>query len=142
MGGAGITNKAGAAVAATFLVAASFARAGGTGTPERRVTLPTVVVNPVRFVGVVAFALILSAGYFGEPVDWKGYYIDVPTDTLEAVLDGLGIDHVDLLASDDLDELIELADRLLVIAGGRIVFEVPAAQADRTVIGHHMAGHH
>jgi simple sugar transport system ATP-binding protein len=46
-----------------------------------------------------------------------------------------------LVASDDLDELIELADRLLVIADGRIVFEVSAAQADRAVIGHYMAGH-
>ena len=36
----------------------------------------------------------------GEPVDWKGYTIEVETDTLEAILDSLGIDHVDLLASD------------------------------------------
>ena len=46
-----------------------------------------------------------------------------------------------LVASDDLDELIELADRLLVIADGRIVFEVNASDADRAVIGHYMAGH-
>jgi general nucleoside transport system ATP-binding protein len=45
-----------------------------------------------------------------------------------------------LVASDDLDELIELADRLLVIADGRIVLEVSAAEADRTTIGHFMAG--
>ena len=36
----------------------------------------------------------------GEPVDWKGYTIEVETDTLEAVLNSLEIDHVDLLASD------------------------------------------
>jgi len=36
--------------------------------------------------------------------------------------------------------LLELADRLLVIADGKIVFEVKASEADRTVIGHYMAG--
>jgi len=30
-----------------------------------------------------------------------------------------------LVASDDLDELLTLADRLLVISGGQIVHEVP-----------------
>ncbi len=47
-----------------------------------------------------------------------------------------------LLVSEDLDEILELADRVLVISGGRIVHETPAAGADRHVIGHHMAGHH
>lgn len=46
-----------------------------------------------------------------------------------------------LLVSEDLDEILELADRVLVISDGRIVHETPAAQADRHVIGHHMAGH-
>src|SRR5580692_9174695 len=46
-----------------------------------------------------------------------------------------------LLVSEDLDELLELADRLLVIAEGRLVFETPAKEADRHVIGRHMAGH-
>jgi FkbM family methyltransferase len=36
----------------------------------------------------------------GEPVDWQGRTITIETDTLEAILDGLGIDHIDLLASD------------------------------------------
>lgn len=46
------------------------------------------------------------------------------------------------VASDDLDELLTLADRLLVIAGGRIVHETDAIEADRATIGRHMgAGH-
>jgi general nucleoside transport system ATP-binding protein len=46
-----------------------------------------------------------------------------------------------LLVSEDLDELLELADRLVVMQGGRLVYETPAAAADRTVVGRHMAGH-
>ena len=46
-----------------------------------------------------------------------------------------------LLVSEDLDEILELADRILVISAGKIVFETTAAAADRQTIGHHMAGH-
>ncbi len=46
-----------------------------------------------------------------------------------------------LLVSEDLDELLELADRVVVMFGGRLVHETPAATADLTVIGRHMAGH-
>ena len=46
-----------------------------------------------------------------------------------------------LLLSEDLDEVLELADRVLVMTGGRIAFETPARGADRTRIGAHMAGH-
>ena len=46
-----------------------------------------------------------------------------------------------LLVSEDLDELLELSDRLVVIFDGRIVHETPAAQADIGVIGPAMAGH-
>jgi general nucleoside transport system ATP-binding protein len=46
-----------------------------------------------------------------------------------------------LLVSEDLDEILELADRILVISEGRIVYETPAKDADRHVIGRHMAGH-
>ena len=44
-----------------------------------------------------------------------------------------------LLVSEDLDEILALADRVLVMSGGRIVFETPAAVADRTALGRHMA---
>jgi ABC-type uncharacterized transport system ATPase subunit len=46
-----------------------------------------------------------------------------------------------LLISEDLDEVLELADRILVISQGRIVHETSNDKADRKVIGHHMAGH-
>ena len=43
--------------------------------------------------------------------------------------------------SSDLDELLEISDRLCVMFDGRIVYEVPTAYADVTTIGKHMAGH-
>ncbi len=46
-----------------------------------------------------------------------------------------------LLVSEDLDEILELADRILVISDGRVVYECDSKGADRHVIGHHMAGH-
>ncbi|TCK34527.1 nucleoside ABC transporter ATP-binding protein [Paraburkholderia sp. BL8N3] len=46
-----------------------------------------------------------------------------------------------LLVSEDLDELLELADRIAVIAQGELVYETDAANAERTVLGRHMAGH-
>jgi simple sugar transport system ATP-binding protein len=49
-----------------------------------------------------------------------------------------------LLISEDLDELLELSDRIAVMSEGRIVFETPASLADRRTIGEHMGGgdHH
>jgi simple sugar transport system ATP-binding protein len=46
-----------------------------------------------------------------------------------------------LLVSEDLDELLELSDRVLVIFGGHIVHETSAADADIAIIGPSMAGH-
>ncbi|MES2605106.1 MAG: ATP-binding cassette domain-containing protein, partial [Pseudomonadota bacterium] len=45
-----------------------------------------------------------------------------------------------LLVSEDLDELLFLADRIVVISEGRIVFETPAQQADRRQLGAYMGG--
>lgn len=45
-----------------------------------------------------------------------------------------------LLISEDLDELLALADRIVVMSEGRIVFETPAAGAERHVLGAHMGG--
>ena len=49
-----------------------------------------------------------------------------------------------LLISEDLDELLDLADRIVVMSEGRIVFETSAATAERHVLGAHMGGaaHH
>lgn len=46
-----------------------------------------------------------------------------------------------LVISSDLDELLKISDRLLVMSGGQITYETPTAQADVAVIGSHMAGH-
>ncbi len=46
-----------------------------------------------------------------------------------------------LLVSEDLDELLELSDRIVVISEGKLVYEVPIAQAQVPVIGRWMAGH-
>ncbi len=46
-----------------------------------------------------------------------------------------------LLISEDLDELLALADRIAVISDGQIVHETRAADADRRTIGAHMGGH-
>ena len=47
-----------------------------------------------------------------------------------------------LLLSEDLDELLELSDRILVMSDGALVYETPIAEADVQTIGQHMAGHH
>jgi simple sugar transport system ATP-binding protein len=46
-----------------------------------------------------------------------------------------------LLVSEDLDELMQLSDRIVVMSEGRIVFECEAAVADRLTLGAHMGGH-
>ncbi len=47
-----------------------------------------------------------------------------------------------LLVSEDLDELLALSDRIVVMSGGRVVHETAAAGAERHVIGAHMGGGH
>ena len=47
-----------------------------------------------------------------------------------------------LLVSEDLDELLKLADRIVVMSEGRIVHECQAADADRRVLGAFMGGGH
>jgi ABC-type uncharacterized transport system ATPase subunit len=45
-----------------------------------------------------------------------------------------------LLISEDLDELLDLADRIAVMFEGSLVFETPRARADAHEIGRHMIG--
>ena len=47
-----------------------------------------------------------------------------------------------LLVSEDLDEILELADRVAVMSGGRITLQAPIGATDRNAIGHAMAGGH
>jgi ABC-type uncharacterized transport system ATPase subunit len=46
-----------------------------------------------------------------------------------------------LLVSEDLDEILELADRVAVMSGGTINYQAPVGETDRSTIGKHMAGH-
>lgn len=46
-----------------------------------------------------------------------------------------------LLLSEDLDEVLELADRVVVMSEGRITYGCLAAEADVRTIGRHMGGH-
>lgn len=47
-----------------------------------------------------------------------------------------------LLVSEDLDELIELSDRIAVMSEGVIAFETTADKSDVKILGHYMAGGH
>ena len=47
-----------------------------------------------------------------------------------------------LLVSEDLDELLALADRIVVMSEGRIVHDVAAVAADRQSLGRYMGGRH
>jgi len=46
-----------------------------------------------------------------------------------------------LLVSEDLDELVKLADRIVVMSGGVIAHETLPSELDRTVVGSYMGGH-
>jgi ABC-type uncharacterized transport system ATPase subunit len=46
-----------------------------------------------------------------------------------------------LLVSEDLDELLSLADRIVVMSDGAFVYESAIADADLTTLGQRMAGH-
>ena len=46
-----------------------------------------------------------------------------------------------LLVSEDLDEIMEMSDRVVVISGGTLVHETTPANADMMRIGQYMAGH-
>ena len=46
-----------------------------------------------------------------------------------------------LLVSEDLDEILELADRTVVMFNGQLVYETTSSGADLAVIGRHMTGH-
>jgi simple sugar transport system ATP-binding protein len=46
-----------------------------------------------------------------------------------------------LLVSEDLDELLKLADRIMVMSEGKLVYESAIASVDIATIGEKMAGH-
>ncbi|MBX3304403.1 MAG: ABC transporter ATP-binding protein [Nitrospira sp.] len=46
-----------------------------------------------------------------------------------------------LLISEDLDEILELSDRTVVMFNGQLVYETTSSGADLAIIGRHMTGH-
>jgi simple sugar transport system ATP-binding protein len=118
------------------VIAAADIRAPGPGTPARLLS------------GGNAQKVVLARELAGNP---RVLVVASPTRGLDvgaaetvrgllgdAVAAGAGI----LLISEDLDELLALSDRIVVLYGGRLVGEVPAAGADRSRIGLMMAGAH
>ena len=46
-----------------------------------------------------------------------------------------------LLVSEDLDEILELSDRTVVMFNGQLVYETTSSSVDLALIGQHMTGH-
>ena len=46
-----------------------------------------------------------------------------------------------LLVSEDLDELLKLADRIVIMSGGELAHETSRADIDLAVVGRYMGGH-
>ncbi len=61
----------------------------------------------------------------------------IHTEIVEARNRGVAV----LLVSEDLDELLKLSDRVIVISEGKFVYESEISTADYTLIGQRMAGH-
>ena len=59
----------------------------------------------------------------------------------EAIVEARNRGVAILLVSEDLDELLALCDRILVISDGKFVYESDTTHADLTLIGQRMAGH-
>ena len=126
----GAMRAAARAVIADFRV-----RTPGPGTPIRALSGGNVQRAVLgRELSNGARVLILTNPCFG--LDF-GAAADVHQRIMAARNRGVAV----LLVSEDLDEVLELSDRVSVMARGRIVFETTPQQADRTTIGRHMAGH-
>ena len=92
----------------------------------QRVVLARELDSPARL-------LLVSNPVFG--LDFAAV-ADIHARLMQARNQGAAV----LLVSEDLDELLSLADRIVVMSEGRIVFETPAAEADRHLLGRHMGG--
>jgi len=62
------------------------------------------------------------------------------TETHRRIVDARNGGAAVLVVSEDLDELLSLVDRVVVMSKGHVVYEVPVSEADKQVIGKHMAG--
>lgn len=47
-----------------------------------------------------------------------------------------------LLVSEDLDELVKLADRIVVMSSGMVTHETQSSELDRALVGRYIGGHH
>ena len=79
--------------------------------------------------------LIVANPCFG--LDFKAV-AEIRTRIMEARNRGVAV----LLVSEDLDELFELADRLVVMSGGKLVHEALPGATTPTELGRYMAGQH
>lgn len=87
-----------------------------------------------RELGEPADVLITANPVFG--LDFAAV-ADIHAQIMEARNHGTAV----LLVSEDLDELLELSDRVIVISDGAFVHETSRQDADLSVIGQRMAGH-
>jgi general nucleoside transport system ATP-binding protein len=112
-----------------------------------KIKTPTVDTAMARLSGGNVQRSVLARELQGEPsvlvvanpcfgLDFAAVAF-IRTKLLEARNRGVAV----LLISADLDEIFALSDRILVISGGRMVYETPIAKAEVAVIGKHMAGH-
>jgi ABC-type uncharacterized transport system ATPase subunit len=90
----------------------------------QRTVLARELARPVRL-------LIMQNPCFGLDV---AAAIEIRRQIMRVRNDGAAV----LLISEDLDEVLELSDRVLVMAGGVISYETDRARADRYEIGRHM----
>lgn len=62
------------------------------------------------------------------------------TQIRQRILDACAEGTAVLLISEDLDEILELSDRVVVMSEGSIVYQCDVENADSSVLGHYMAG--
>lgn len=70
-----------------------------------------------------------------------GLDFNAVADIREQIMNARNRGSAVLLVSEDLDEILELSDRFLVISEGKLVFETTPQAADLAIVGQHMAGH-
>lgn len=89
------------------------------GNAQKVLLARTVAANPT--------VLLLDQPTAGVDIGAKA---ELHRQILDLAVDGCGI----LLISDDLDEMLELADRVLVLVGGSLVREIGADEIDRATL--------
>lgn len=90
---------------------------------------------------------VLLALALGQPssvlvVSYPTRGLDVLTteNTRKLLLSARAAGSAIVLISEDLDELLQVCDRIAVLTHGKVAGELPTAEADRALLGHLMAG--